>query len=152
MAGSLERCRASGRLAGEREADDRRGGQRERRRAPDPARAVDGHQRAGDDHPDPGARQVRAHQDRERAAAQLVRRAALHEQRVADDRGSVADAADDAADGGHPDVRRSPRDADPTAISAERDAVDAREPIRSTTARHEAADARPAPTAPYIRP
>ena len=42
--------------------------------------------------PRPSSRVVRRHDHRERAAAQLVRRAALDEERVADDRGAVAEA------------------------------------------------------------
>ena len=44
--------------------------------------------------PTPSTSVVGAHEQRERTAAELVRRAALDEERIADDRGAVADAGD----------------------------------------------------------
>ena len=78
--------------------------------APDPARAHRVDERSGDRHPETEHGEVRAHDQREGAAADVVGRAALDEQGVADERGRVPDPADDDEQRRDPDVRaRCPR-------------------------------------------
>ena len=92
--------------AGEQEPDERRDGRRPRR-WPDRSRAKLVRERPGGDHPDSEHDVVGAHEQRRRTAARLVgHRAALDEQRVAHDRGSVAGAGHRHGDCGDPDVRR----------------------------------------------
>ena len=94
-------------------------GKAEARGSQDPARAEGVGERPGDDHAEPEDGVVRGHDHGERAAPQLVRRAALDEQRVADDGGAVPDRADD-HDAGTADARcrRHAAQPKPSAISA----------------------------------
>ena len=123
-------------------------------RRPHPARAADVEQRARPGRCRPREEIGRAHHERQRATAHHVRCAALHEQRVADDRRAVTEAADDAADRRDPDVRADRRAAEPDRHQRER--------ARRTRARSRSARAtplleklpntRPVPIAPYRRP
>src|SRR5436190_842187 len=112
----------------------------DRAREPHPACAVGGHECAGDDRADAGEAEGGAHDERQRATAQLVDDPALHEQRVADDRDAVSDTGDDARSGGHPDVGARSADAEAEGHQCEPRAVCSRDSA--------ALDERAAPEAP----
>ena len=113
--------------ASEQVADERGECGQTGRDAPDPARAELVGQRAGHGHAEAEDRVVRAHQHGEHAPAQAIGRAPLDQQRIADDRGAVAQPGDDDADGGDPDVGSDGRSSDADRHHPKAGDVDARE-------------------------